>query len=107
MLSVEGRFLYPRRFLFHRGEILDGMNSAYVEGVFLGVLLLCAVYALIISACFSGQTCSCSGGSVLCRAVRSGSAVGAAGIFPVAASGPGCPWPESLLFAGTIPAALL
>ena len=35
MLSVEGRFLYPRRFLFHRGEILDGMNSAYVEGVFL------------------------------------------------------------------------
>ena len=48
MLSVEGRFLYPRRFLFHRGEILDGMNSAYVEGVFLGVLLLCAVYALII-----------------------------------------------------------
>ena len=32
MLSVEGRFLYPRRFLFHRGEILDGMNSAYVEG---------------------------------------------------------------------------
>ena len=55
MLSVEGRFLYPRRFLFHRGEILDGMNSAYVEGVFLGVLLLCAVYALIISACFSGR----------------------------------------------------
>ena len=51
---------------------------------------LCSVRAYNFSLLFR-QACSCSGGSVLCRAVRSGSAVGAAGIFPVAASGSGCP----------------
>lgn len=55
MLTVEGRFLYPRRFLFHRGEILDDLNAAYTDGVFLGVILLCALYSLIISACLSGR----------------------------------------------------
>lgn len=55
MLTVEGRFLYPRRFLLHRGEILDGLNTPYVEGVLLGALILCVIYSLIISACFSGR----------------------------------------------------
>lgn len=55
MLSAEGRFLYPRRFLFHRTEILDELNLQYVEGVFFGTLLLCGLYSLIISACFSGR----------------------------------------------------
>ncbi len=55
MLLVEGRFLYPRRFLFHRGEVLDASNPAYVDGVVLGTLLLCLLYSLIISACFSGR----------------------------------------------------
>lgn len=55
MLLVEGRFLYPRRFLFHRGEVLDAANPAYVEGVALGTILMCLLYSLIISACFSGR----------------------------------------------------
>ena len=55
MLLVEGRFLYPRRFLFHRGEVLDASNPAYVEGVVLGTVLMCLLYSLIISACFSGR----------------------------------------------------
>lgn len=55
MLSVEGRFLYPRRFLFHRGEILDALNVQYAGGVLTGALIMCAIYSLIISACFSGR----------------------------------------------------
>lgn len=55
MLLVEGRFLYPRRFLFHRGEVLDASNPAYCDGIFLGTVLLCLLYSLIISACFSGR----------------------------------------------------
>ncbi len=55
MLSVEGRFLYPRRFLFHRSETLDSANVPYVEGVVLGTLLLCLLYSLVVSACFSGR----------------------------------------------------
>ena len=31
MLTVEGRFLYPRRFLFHKSEILDELNPTYVD----------------------------------------------------------------------------
>ena len=55
MLSVEGRFLYPRRFLFHRSETLDSANVPYVECVVLGTLLLCLLYSLVVSACFSGR----------------------------------------------------
>ncbi len=53
MLLVEGRFLYPRRYLFHRGEVLDSSNPGFVEGVFLGTALLCAAYSLVIAICFS------------------------------------------------------
>ena len=55
MLLVEGRFLYPRRLLFHWGDMLDASNPAYVEGVVLGTVLMCLLYSLIISACFSGR----------------------------------------------------
>lgn len=56
MLLVEGRFLYPRRFLFHPGEVLDVNNPYYVAGITLGSVLLCIFYALFISACFSGRS---------------------------------------------------
>lgn len=56
MLLVEGRFLYPRRFLFHSGEVLDGSNADFVAGLTLGTVLLCVLYSLIVSACFSGRT---------------------------------------------------
>ena len=55
MLLVEGRFLYPRRFLFHPGKVLDGNNPEFVAGLTLGTVLLCLLYSLIISACFSGR----------------------------------------------------
>ncbi len=55
MVLVEGRFLYPRRYLFHPGEILDAGNPEYAEGVVAGTVLLCILYSLIVSACLSGK----------------------------------------------------
>ncbi len=55
MLLVEGRFLYPRRYLFHRNEILDAYNPDFVAGVVLGTVLMCLMYSLIVSLCFSGR----------------------------------------------------
>ena len=55
MLLVEGRFLYPRRYLFHRDEILDAYNPDFVAGVVLGTVLMCLLYSLIVSLCFSGR----------------------------------------------------
>lgn len=55
MLLVEGRFLYPRRFLFHREALLDVYNNDYVKGVVLGTVLMCLIYSLIVSLCFSGR----------------------------------------------------
>lgn len=55
MLLVEGRFLYPRRYLFHFDESLNGYNRYFVEGVVLGTVLMCLLYSLIISLCFSGK----------------------------------------------------
>lgn len=53
MLLVEGRFLYPRRYLFHTGEVLDANNPDFVGGVFVGTVILCIVYSLIVSAYLS------------------------------------------------------
>ncbi|MGN1341356.1 MAG: transglutaminase domain-containing protein [Oscillospiraceae bacterium] len=56
MLLVEGRFLYPRRFLFHPGEVLDAANPDYIAGLTLGTILLCILYSLITAICFTGRT---------------------------------------------------
>lgn len=55
MTLVDGRFLHTQSFLFHQGEIFDTLNVPYIEGVFLGTVLLCIVYSVIVSACFSGR----------------------------------------------------
>lgn len=55
MLLVEGRFLYPRSVLFHRGELLDESNPEFVGGVILGTILLCILYSLLTAVCFSGR----------------------------------------------------
>lgn len=55
MLLVEGRFLYPRRFLFNRYETLDEANLKFVSGVALGTVILCALYGLIVALCTSGK----------------------------------------------------
>lgn len=56
MLLVEGRFLYPRRFLFHSGEVLDAGNAEYIAGLTLGTVLLCIVYSVISASLFSGKS---------------------------------------------------
>lgn len=55
MLLVEGRFLYPRRFLFNRNETLDSSNLDFVGGVVLGTVILCVLYGLVVAACTSGK----------------------------------------------------
>ena len=55
MLLTEGRFLYPRRYLFNSYELLTASNTQYVQGVVLGTVILCILYSMIISACFSGR----------------------------------------------------
>lgn len=55
MLLVEGRFLYPRRFLFNRSETLDAGNSRFVSGVVLGTVILCVLYGFVVAACTSGK----------------------------------------------------
>lgn len=47
MLLVEGRFLFPRRYLLHNEILLNDRNPLYVEGVTLGCTLLCVIFALI------------------------------------------------------------
>lgn len=55
MLLVEGRFLYPRSYLFHQDEPLNALNDQFVQGVVLGTVLLCVFYSFIVSLCFSGK----------------------------------------------------
>lgn len=55
MLLVEGRFLYPRGYLFNNPDLLTADNPYYVRGVAFGTVLLCILYSMIISACFSGR----------------------------------------------------
>lgn len=55
MLLVEGRFLYPRQYLFHHEALLDVYNNDYVKGVVFGTVLMCLIYSLIVSLCFSGR----------------------------------------------------
>lgn len=55
MLLVEGRFLFPRRYLLHRESLLTAANPLYAEGVTLGCLLLCVIFALICALSLSGK----------------------------------------------------
>ncbi len=55
MLLFEGRFLYPGRYIFHKDEVLNAYNQHYTDGVVLGTVLMCLLYGLIISLCFSGK----------------------------------------------------
>ncbi|MGN0650765.1 MAG: transglutaminase-like domain-containing protein, partial [Oscillospiraceae bacterium] len=55
MLLVEGRFLYPRQYLLHNEILLNEHNPLYVEGVTLGCVLLCIVFALICALSLNGK----------------------------------------------------
>jgi transglutaminase-like putative cysteine protease len=47
MLLVDGRFLHPRGYLLHEAELLSVFNADYVEGVMIGCVILCAIYAFV------------------------------------------------------------
>lgn len=53
MLLTEGRFLYPRGYLFHDVERLTSYNPFYNEGMLMGCCLLCGLYALVCAAAMS------------------------------------------------------
>lgn len=53
MLLTEGRFLYPRQYLFHDIERLTPYNPFYNEGMMMGCCLLCGLYALVCAASMS------------------------------------------------------
>ena len=55
MLTVEGRFLFPRGYLFHSASLLTESNPLYVEGVKLGFAILCIIFALVTAAAVSGR----------------------------------------------------
>lgn len=55
MLTVEGRFLYPRGYLFHDAAALTADNPLYIGGIRFGTALLCAVFALVTAAAVSGR----------------------------------------------------
>lgn len=55
MLTVEGRFLYPRGYLFHDSAALTADNPLYIEGIRFGTALLCAIFALVTAAAVSGR----------------------------------------------------
>lgn len=47
MLLVEGRFLYPRRYLLHDPVELVTENIIYSEGMLIGSIILCCLYGLL------------------------------------------------------------
>lgn len=53
MLLTEGRFLFPRGYLFHDIERLTPYNPFYNEGMMMGCCLLCGLYALVCAASMS------------------------------------------------------
>lgn len=55
MLLVEGRFLYPRPYLLHDEVLLNGNNPLYAEGVTLGCVILCVIFALVCALSLSGK----------------------------------------------------
>ncbi len=50
MLLVEGRFLFPRGYLLHEENRLTPANPLYSEGMLIGSLILCTVFALVCAA---------------------------------------------------------
>lgn len=55
MLTAEGRFLYPRGYLFHEEALLSADNPLYISGIRFGMALLCIVFALVTAAAVSGR----------------------------------------------------
>lgn len=55
MLTVDGRFLFPRGYLFHSESLLSESNPLYIGGVKLGFAVLCVIFALVTSAAVSGR----------------------------------------------------
>ena len=53
MLLTEGRFLFPRGYLFHDIERLTYYNPFYSEGMMMGCCLLCGLYAFVCAASMS------------------------------------------------------
>ncbi len=47
MLLAEGRFIFPRQFLFHDVALLHSTNSLYTDGVSLGIGTMCTIFAFV------------------------------------------------------------
>lgn len=47
MLLVDGRFLFPKRYLLHDIELLSTQNALYNDGMLLGCGILCSLYSLL------------------------------------------------------------